>query len=127
MVSILAGLSLVVLTTFGTLLDPDANASALHYSVQFDEATGSAELRCTGSSTGSCVFWVGDTLSESGSADGSGTLTVGGLPVIVRVKAANPAYCAGVDLAVPPKWPDCTHGPLGGALDRSTSVDYRWK
>ena len=43
------------------------------------------------------------------------------------VVAARPAYCAGLSEQAPPKWPDCTYGPLGGALDRSTTIDYRWK
>ncbi len=127
MTVLVAGLLAAALTTLATSVESDANASAMHYSVQFDEATGSASLRCQGSSTGSCTFWVGDELSESRSADASGTLPVGGEPVIVRVKSTNPGYCAGLDLVTPPKWPECTHGPLGGALDRSATVDYRWK
>ena len=126
MTSLIAGLIAVALTTLGDV-DPDANASAsvLHYSVQFDEATGSASLQCHDSSTGSCTFWVGDSASDSRAADGSGTLAVGATPVIVRVKAASPGYCAGTSEQAPPKWPECTRGPLGGALDRSASVDYR--
>ena len=127
MTAFLVGLLATALSTLGTSIEPDANASALHYSVQFDESTGSASLHCQGSSSGSCIFWVGDALSEQRSADGSGTLPVGGMPVIVRVRSSNPGYCVGVDLLAPPKWPDCTHGPLGGALDRSATVDYRWK
>ena len=127
MTAFLAGVLATALSTLGTGIEPDANASALHYSVQFDEATGSASLRCQGSSSGSCTFWVGDELSEHKAADGSGTLAVGDTPVIVRVRSGNPGYCAGVDLQAPPKWPDCMHGPLGGTLDRSANVDYRWK
>ena len=123
----LAGLLATALSTSGTGIAPEADAPALRYSVQFDEATGSASLRCQGSSSGSCIFWVGDAQSEQQSADGSGTLPVGGTPVIVRVRSGNPGYCVGVDLLAPPKWPDCTHGPLGGALDRSATVDYRSK
>jgi hypothetical protein len=127
MTVLLAGLLATALSTLGTSIEPEANASALHYSVQFDESTGSASLRCQGSSSGSCIFWVGDALSEQHRADGSGTLPVGGTPVIVRMRSDNPGYCVGVDLLAPPKWPDCMHGPLGGALDRSATVDYRWK
>ena len=127
MTVLLAGLLATALSTLGTSIEPEANASALHYSVQFDESTGSASLRCQGSSSGICIFWVGSALSEQQSADGSGTLPVGGTPVIVRVRSSSPGYCVGVDLLAPPKWPDCTHGPLGGALDRSATVDYRWK
>ena len=125
MTAFLAGVLATALSTLGTGIEPDANASALHYSVQFDEATGSASLRCQGSSSGSCTFWVGDELSERKAADGSGTLAVGAAPVIVRVKAASPGYCAGTSEQAPPKWPECTRGPLGGTLDRSASVDYR--
>ena len=126
MTSLFAGLIAVALTTLGNV-DPDASASAsvLHYSVQFDEATGSASLQCHDSSTGSCTFWVGDSANDSRAADGSGTLAVGATPVIVRVKAASPGYCAGTSEQAPPKWPECTRGPLGGTLDRSASVDYR--
>ena len=127
MTSILAGLITVALTTLGASVDADADGDALRYSVQFDPATGSASLRCEGSATGSCTFWVGDTSIEHQAADGRGTLAVGDSPVIVRSSAANPGYCAGMDERTPPKWPECTRGPLGGTLDRSTAVDYRWK
>ena len=123
----LASLLATALATTGAPSEPEATASALRYSVQFDESTGSASLRCQGSSSGNCIFWVGDALSEQQSADGSGTLPAGGTPVIVRVRSSNPGYCVGVDLLAPPKWPACTHGPLGGALDRSATVDYRWR
>ena len=126
MTSILSGLITVALTVLGSPVEPAAGASALHYSVQFDPATGSASLQCTSSSTGSCTFWVGDASSDRVSADRSGTLAVGESPVIVRSSATNPGYCAATSDRVPPKWPDCTRGPLGGALDRSATVDYRW-
>lgn len=124
MTAFLAAFLATTLSTLGSGIAPDANASALHYSVQFDEATGSAALRCEGSSTGHCTFWIGDAFNENNGADASGTLHVGDTPVIVRVRSSNPGYCAGVDLSAPPKWPDCTRGPLGGTLDRSASVDY---
>ncbi len=125
MPSLLISLIAAALMPLGAHVDPDANPSALHYSVQFDEATGSASLRCEGSSTGNCTFWIGDALEEHSGADASGTLHVGETPVIVRVRSGNPGYCAGNDLAAPPKWPECTRGPLGGALDRSATVEYR--
>jgi hypothetical protein len=78
-----------------------------------------------GSSSGSCTFRVGDALSEHHAAADSGTLAVGATPVIVRVQAASPGYWAGVSDQAPPKWPECTHGPPGGALDRSSTVDHR--
>ena len=127
MVSILAGLITVAVTTLSADGGAAEPAPALQYSVQYDPATGSASLVCESSSSGSCTFWVGDTSLVHTSADGHGTLNVGAAPVIVRSSAANPGYCAGLTDQAPPKWPDCTHGPLGGVLDRSTSVDYRWK
>ena len=127
MSAIFVGLLASALSSLGTNIEPDANASALHYSVQFDETTGSASLRCEGSSTGNCTFWIGDALSEQKLADASGTLAVGGVPVIVRVRSSKPGYCVGIDLSAPTKWPECMQGPLGGALDRSATVDYRWK
>ena len=93
--------------------------------MQFDQATGSAALRCEESSSGHCTFWFGDGRGAYPIAAGSGTLEVGDAPAIVRVAASRPAYCASADESTPPKWPDCTHGPLGGALDRSATVDYR--
>ncbi|MFL6681332.1 MAG: hypothetical protein ACJ8IK_23545 [Burkholderiaceae bacterium] len=104
---------------------PDATLSALNYNVQFDESTGSSTLTCEASSTGSCTFWFGDGYVDSARAAGVGTLLVGGAPAIVRVAATHRAYCVGVDAEAPPKWPECTRGPLGGALDRSEAVDYR--
>jgi hypothetical protein len=68
---------------------------------------------------------IGAALSGHHAAAGSGTLAVRATPVIVRVQAASPGYCAGVSDQAPPKWPECTHGPPGGALDRSSTVDYR--
>ena len=127
MTSVLAAFIATALTTLGTNVETDANASALRYSVQFDEATGSASLQCNGSSSGNCTFWFGDGSIERHAAGGRGTLPVGSAPAIVRVVAARPAYCAGLSEQAPPKWPDCTYGPLGGALDRSTTIDYRWK
>lgn len=109
----------------GPSADPDAVGSSLTYSVQFDAATGSAALSCEGSSTGNCTFWFGDGRADTARAAGSGTLAVGSAPAIVRVSAPHAAYCVGVDADTPPRWPDCTHGPLGGALDRSETVDYR--
>ena len=117
----------MALSSSGFGHDVDLNASALRYSVQFDAATGSAALACKGSSSGTCTFWVGDTSVQVKAADASGTLAAGAVPVIVRVNTTNPGYCAGLDVAAPPKWPECAHGPLGGALDRSAIVDYRWK
>ncbi len=125
MTSLLAGLVIAALGTLGSSIDTDATPSELHYSVEFDEATGSASLRCEESSTGRCTFWFGGGLGAHPVAAGRGTLEVGDAPAIVRVAAARPAYCAGPDATTPPKWPDCTHGPLGGALDRSATVDYR--
>ena len=127
MTSILSGLITVALSILGTPVEPAAGASTLHYSVEFDPVTGSAAIQCTSSSTGTCTFWVGDASSERRAADGSGTLAVGAAPVIVRSTAANPGYCAGASDKTPPKWPECTRGPLGGTLDRSTTVDYRWR
>jgi len=127
MASILSGFLLVALSSSGFGIDADLNACAMHYSVQYDVSTGSAALACKGSSSGTCTFWVGDTSVEHRAADASGTLAAGALPVIVHVNASNPGYCVGLDVAAPPKWPDCAHGPLGGALDRSATVDYRWK
>ena len=117
----------MALSSSGFGHDVDLNASALRYSVQFDAATGSAALACKGSSSGTCTFWVGDTSVQVKAADASGTLAAGAVPVIVRVNTTNPGYCAGLDVAAPPKWPECARGPLGGALDRSAIVDYRWK
>ena len=125
MTSVLAGLIAVALTTSGSGVESDSNATDLHYSVQFDGATGSATLACNASSTGSCTFWVGDAASERHAAARSGTLVVGAAPIIVRLKAAAAGYCAGPSEHAPPQWPECTHGPLGGALDRSATVDYR--
>ena len=125
MTSLLSGLIAAALTTLGWGVDTDAPAAELHYSVQFDEATGSASLACNASSTGRCTFWIGDATSERRAAGGSGTLEVGAAPIIVRVKAASPGYCAASSEQAPPHWPECTRGPLGGALDRSTTVDYR--
>jgi len=127
MASILSGFLLVALSSSGFGHDVDLNASALRYSVQFDAATGSAALACKGSSSGTCTCWVGDTSVQVKAADASGTLAAGAVPVIVRVNTTNPGYCAGLDVAAPPKWPECARGPLGGALDRSAIVDYRWK
>jgi hypothetical protein len=124
MTSLLAAL-LAAALAIGPTAEPDASPSSLNYSVQFDESTGSAALSCDASSTGSCTFWFGDDHVDSARASGSGTLEVGSAPAIVRVSAAHPAYCVGVSAEAPPKWPECTHGPLGGALDRSESVDYR--
>jgi hypothetical protein len=125
MVSILAGLITVALTTLGGDGGTAAPAPTLQYSVQFDPATGSAALACEGSSSGSCTFWIGDASLVQSAADGHGTLAVGAAPAIVRSSAANPGYCASPSEQAPPKWPECTHGPLGGTLDRSTTVDYR--
>jgi hypothetical protein len=127
MASILSGFLLVALSSSGFGGEAGLNASAMRYSVQFDESTGSATLACKGSSSGSCTFWVGDTSAQRQSADASGTLAAGGVPAIVRLNTTNPGYCVGLDVAAPPRWPDCAHGPLGGALDRSATVDYRWK
>jgi len=124
MTSLLATLLAAALST-GPIADPDMALSSLNYNVQFDAATGSSTLSCEASSTGRCTFWFGDGVGEGARAAGSGTLAVGDAPAIVRVSAAHPAYCVGVDADTPPKWPDCTHGPLGGALDRSETVDYR--
>jgi len=104
---------------------PNPSSSALNWNVRFDADTGSSTLTCEASSSGSCTFWFGDGVVDSPRAAGVGTLTVGDAPAIVRVSATHPAYCVGVDADAPPKWPECTHGPLGGALDRSESVDYR--
>ena len=123
MTSILASLLAAAFTTLGTSVDVDP-AAALHYSVQFDETTGSTSLTCQESSTGSCTFWIGDGLGVASVATGRGTLSVGSAPAIVRVAAVHPAYCVGVSEQAPPKWPECTHGPLGGALDRSATVNY---
>ena len=125
MVSILAGLITLALSSTGSDGDAAAPAPALQYSIQFDPATGSASLACESSPTRSCTFWVGDASLVRTAADGHGTLAVGAAPVIVRSSAATPGYCAGPSAQAPPKWPDCTHGPLGGALDRSTTVDSR--
>ena len=124
MTSLLAAL-LATALAIGPGADPEAGPSSLNYSVQFDAATGSAALSCDASSTGSCTFWFGDERSEGARAAGSGTLEVGSAPAIVRVSATHPAYCVGVSADTPPKWPECTRGPLGGALDRSESVDYQ--
>ena len=105
--------------------EADATLSSLNYNVQFDESTGSTMLTCEASSTGSCIFWFGDGYVDRVHAAGVGTLLVGGAPAIVRVAATHPAYCVGVSAEAPPKWPECTRGPLGGALDRSEAVDYR--
>jgi hypothetical protein len=105
--------------------EADATLSSLNYNVQFDESTGSTTLTCEASSTGSCIFWFGDGYVDRVHAAGVGTLLVGGAPAIVRVAATHPAYCVGVSAEAPPKWPECTRGPLGGALDRSEAVDYR--
>lgn len=123
MTSLLAALLAAALTTLSVSEDADP-AAALHYSVQFDEATGSTSLSCRESSTGSCTFWIGDGLGVASIATGRGTLPVGGAPAIVRVAAVHPAYCAGVNEQAPPRWPECTHGPLGGALDRSATINY---
>ena len=123
MTSLLAGLIAAAFTTLGASVDTDPSA-ALHYRVQFDEATGSTSLSCQESSSGSCTFWFGDGLGIASVAAGHGTLPVGSAPAIVRVAAVHPAYCATVSEEAPPRWPDCTHGPLGGALDRSATVDY---
>ncbi|HEY9023565.1 MAG TPA: hypothetical protein VIP05_04630 [Burkholderiaceae bacterium] len=104
---------------------PDPALSALNWNVRFDAATGSTTLTCAASSSGSCTFWFGDGHVDSPRAAGVGTLTVGDAPAIVRVSATHAAYCVGVDADSPPKWPECTRGPLGGALDRSETVDYR--
>ena len=123
MTSLLAALLAAALTTLGASADSDP-AAALHYSVQFDESTGSTALSCRESSSGSCTFWIGDGLGVASIATGRGTLSVGSAPAIVHVSAVHPAYCAGVSEQAPPKWPECTHGPLGGALDRSATVNY---
>ena len=123
MTSLLAALLAAALTTLGTSADSDP-AAALHYSVQFDESTGSTSLSCRESSSGSCTFWIGDCLGVASIATGRGTLSAGSAPAIVHVSAVHPAYCAGVSEQAPPKWPECTHGPLGGALDRSATVNY---
>jgi len=124
MTSLLAAL---LATAFAVVpeAEPDTDLSALNYVIQFDAATGSTTLSCEGSSTGSCTFWFGDGYTASVRATGVGTLAAGGLPAIVRVAATHPAYCVGVNAEAPPKWPECTRGPLGGALDRSEAVDYR--
>ncbi|HEY8974609.1 MAG TPA: hypothetical protein VIN75_10360 [Burkholderiaceae bacterium] len=124
MTPLLAAL-LAAALNLGSAADPDATESSLNYSIQFDESTGSAALSCDGSSTGSCTFWFGDGHVDSARAAGSGTLAVGSAPAIVRVSAPHAAYCVGIDADTPPKWPECTHGPLGGALDRTETVDYR--
>ena len=123
MTSLLAALLVAALATPGAA--PDAALSSLSYSLQFDEATGSTTLSCKASSTGSCTFWFGDGYIDTASPTGWGTLPVGVDPVIVRVSATHPAYCVGVNADAPPKWPECTHGPLGGALDHSQTVDYQ--
>jgi hypothetical protein len=125
MTSLLAALLAAALATVAPPPDTDADLSSLNYSVQFDESTGSSTLTCEASSSGSCTFWFGDGVVETARASGSGTLEVGGAPAIVRVSAGHPAYCVGVSAEAPPKWPECTHGPLGGALDRTETVDYR--
>ena len=127
MASILSGFLLVALSTSGFVGESERPAAAMRYSVEFDATTGSAALACKGSSSGTCTFWVGDTSVQVKAADASGTLAAGAVPVIVRVNTTNPGYCAGLDVAAPPKWPECARGPLGGALDRSAVVDYRWK
>ena len=124
MTSLLAAL-LATALAIGPGADPEAAPSSLNYSVQFDAVTGSAALSCDASSTGSCTFWFGDGYIDTASPTGWGTLPEGVDPVIVRVSATHPAYCVGVSADAPPKWPECTRGPLGGALDRSESVDYQ--
>ena len=84
MTSVLAAFIATALTTLGSNVEIDANASALHYSVQFDEATGSASLQCTGSSSGSCTFRFGDGSIERHLAGGRGTLAFGSAPAIVQ-------------------------------------------
>lgn len=125
MTSLLAALLAAAIATTAAPADSDAALSSLNYSVQFDESTGSSTLTCEASSSGSCTFWFGDGVVQTARAAGSGTLEVGGAPAIVHVAATHPAYCVGVSAEAPPKWPECTRGPLGGALDRSESVDYR--
>lgn len=125
MTPLLAALLAAALTTVGAGAAPDPALSSLNYSVQFDESTGSTTLTCEASSTGSCTFWFGDGYIDSARAAGSGTLPADSTPAIVRVSATHPAYCVGVSEEAPPKWPECTRGPLGGALDRSETVDYR--
>jgi len=124
MTPLLAAL-LAAALTLSPAAEPDATLSSLNYNVQFDESTGSTTLTCEASSTGSCIFWFGDGHGDSVRAAGVGTLVVGGAPAIVRVAATHPAYCVGVNAEAPPRWPECTRGPLGGALDRSEAVDYR--
>jgi len=124
MTPLLAAL-LAAALTIAPAAEPDATLSALNYNVQFDASTGSTTLTCEASSTSSCTFWFGDGYVDSVRAAGVGTLSVGGAPAIVRVAATHPAYCVGVNAEAPPKWPECTRGPLGGALDRSEAVDYR--
>jgi len=104
---------------------PAPALSSLNWNVRFDAATGSTTLTCEDSSSGSCTFWFGDGVVDSPRAAGVGTLPVGGGSAIVRVSATHPAYCVGADADAPPKWPECTHGALGGPLDRSETVDYR--
>jgi hypothetical protein len=125
MTSLIAALLAASITTLGASVDPDLALSSLNYRVQFDESTGSTALSCEASSTGSCTFWFGDSVVDGPRAAGVGTLPVGSAPAIVRVAAAHPAYCVGVSEDAPPKWPECTRGPLGGALDRTESVDYQ--
>lgn len=128
MLFLLAGLAAttVAAATLATSVEPAANASALHFTLHFDEATGSTSLSCRGSSTGWCTFWIGDPV-QGQNTPGQVTIPVGTAPATVTIDARQPAFCAGVDLQMPPNWPACIHGPLGGALDRSASVDYRWK
>jgi len=125
MTSLLAALLALAFVPTRAAVDDDPPASALQFSVRFDEATGSAALSCDESSSGSCAFWFGDGQGSGPIAVQGGTLAVGGAPAIVRVTAARPAFCAGVSDRTPPKWPDCTHGPLGGALDRSSTIAWQ--
>jgi len=124
MTSLLAALLALALAPAGDGIDADPPLSALQFSVRFDEATGSAVLSCDESSSGSCAFWFGDGQGSGPLAVHVGTLLVGDAPAIVRVAALRPAFCAGVSDQAPPRWPDCTHGPLGGALDRSSTIAW---
>ena len=124
MTSLLAALLALALAPTRPGVDDEPSTSALQFSVRFDEATGSAALSCDESSSGSCAFWFGDGQGSAPIAVQDGTLAVGSAPAIVRVAAARPAFCAGVSDQAPPKWPDCTHGPLGGALDRSSTIAW---
>lgn len=111
----------------------DAGAASLHFTLAYDPTTGTTEFVCKGSSTGRCVFWIGDLdkliAPEFDAAGGWGARLVSPIskdPMKMTGGGANPVFCATAEETPPVKisWAECVAGRLGGTVHQTSEVDF---